>query len=225
MNIREMPWFERPGARLKRSGPEVLSDAELLAVVLGRGSKEENVIDCSRRVLREANLHYLAEQSVPELAKTFGDDQVKAMKVSAMFELFRRTNRLKVQGFRTKIQSAEDVYHYFADRLAEKKKEYFYALCLDTKNRIISETLVSVGILDASLIHPREVFNPAVKASCHAVILVHNHPSGEAEASAADIEVTKMLCNAGDIIGISVLDHIIIGKNTYSSMKEKGIIK
>ena len=224
MNIREMPWFERPGARLKRSGPEVLSDAELLAIVLGRGSKQENVIDCSRRVLREQNLHYLAEQSLPELAKTFGDDTVKALKVSAMFELFRRTNRLKVQGFSTKIQSAEDVYHYFADRLAEKKKEYFYALCLDTKNRIISETLVSVGILDASLIHPREVFNPAVKASCHAVILVHNHPSGEAEASNADIEVTKMLCNAGDIIGISILDHIIIGKNEYSSMKEKGII-
>ena len=219
-----MPWFERSGARLKRNGPEVLSDAELLAIVLGRGSKEENVIDCSRRVLREQNLHYLAEQSLPELAKTFGDDTVKALKVSAMFELFRRTNRLKVQGFATKIQSAEDVYHYFADRLAEKKKEYFYALCLDTKNRIISETLVSVGILDASLIHPREVFNPAVKASCHAVILVHNHPSGEAEASAADIEVTKMLYNAGDIIGISILDHIIIGKNGYSSMKEKGII-
>jgi len=225
MNIREMPWFERPGVRLKRNGPEVLSDAELLAIVLGRGSKEENVIDCSRRVLREQNLNYLAEQSLPELAKTFGDDQVKALKVSAMFELFRRTNRLKVQGFRTKIQSAEDVYHYFADRLAEKKKEYFYALCLDTKNRIIQETLVSVGILDASLIHPREVFNPAVKASSHAVILVHNHPSGEAEPSNADIEVTKMLYNAGDIIGISILDHIIIGKQGYSSMKEKGIIK
>jgi DNA repair protein RadC len=223
MNIREMPWFERPGARLKRNGPEVLSDAELLAIVLGRGSKEENVIDCSRRVLREQNLHYLAEQSLPELAKTFGDDQVKAMKVSAMFELFRRTNRLKVQGFSTKIQSAEDVYHYFADRLAEKKKEYFYALCLDTKNRIISETLVSVGILDASLIHPREVFNPAVKASCHGVILVHNHPSGEAEASAADIEVTKMLYKAGEIIGISVIDHIIIGKHNYISMKDKGV--
>ena len=222
MNIREMPWFERPGARLKRSGPEVLSDAELLAIVLGRGSKEENVIDCSRRVLREANLTYLAEQSVPQLAKTFGDDEVKALKVSAMFELFRRTNRLKAAGFSRKIQSAEDVYHYFADRLAEKKKEYFYALCLDTKHRIIHEELVSVGILDASLIHPREVFNPAIKVCSHAVILVHNHPSGEAEASAADIEVTKMLYNAGDIIGISVLDHIIIGKQGYVSMKEKG---
>lgn len=224
MNIREMPWFERPGARLKRNGPEVLSDAELLAIVLGRGSKEENVIDCSRRVLREQNLHYLAEQSLPELAKTFGDDEVKALKVSAMFELFRRTNRLKVQGFSTKIQSAEDVYHYFADRLAEKKKEYFYALCLDTKNRIIQETLVSVGILDASLIHPREVFNPAVKASCHAVILVHNHPSGEAEPSTNDIEVTKLLMDAGRVLGIEVLDHIIIGNNGFISMKRRDVI-
>jgi DNA repair protein RadC len=222
MNIREMPWFERPGARLKRSGPEALSDAELLAIVLGRGSKEENVIDCSRRVLREANLNYLAEQSVPELAKTFGDDEVKAMKVSAMFELFRRTNRLKTAGFSRKIQSAEDVYHYFANRLAEKKKEYFYALCLDTKHRIIHEELVSVGILDASLIHPREVFNPAIKVCSHEIILVHNHPSGEAEASENDKEVTKLLMDAGRLLGIEVLDHIIVGKKGFVSLKEKG---
>jgi DNA repair protein RadC len=224
MNIREMPWFERPGARLKRGGPEVLSDAELLAIVLGRGSKEENVIDCSRRVLREANLNVLAEQSLPELSSLFGDDAVKAMKIAAMFELFRRTNRLKASGFSTKITCAQDVYHWFSERLVDKKKEYFYALCLDTKHRIIQEALVSVGILDASLIHPREVFNPAIKASAHAIILVHNHPSGEAEASAADVEVTKMLCTAGDIIGISILDHIIVGKTGYCSMKEKGII-
>jgi DNA repair protein RadC len=221
MNIREMPWFERPGARLKRSGPEVLSDAELLAIVLGRGSKTENVIDCSRRVLREANLNYLAEQSVPQLAKTFGDDEVKALKVSAMFELFRRTNRLKAAGFSRKIQSAEDVYHYFADRLAEKKKEYFYALCLDTKHRIIHEELVSVGILDASLIHPREVFRPAIQAAAHSVILVHNHPSGEPEPSSNDIEVTKLLKEAGNVVGIEVLDHIIIGGNEFFSINEK----
>jgi DNA repair protein RadC len=114
------------------------------------------------------------------------------------------------------------VYHYFADRLAEKKKEYFYALCLDTKHRIIHEELVSVGILDASLIHPREVFNPAVKASCHAVILVHNHPSGEAEPSIDDKEVTKLLMEAGSLLGIEVLDHIIIGTNGFVSLKEKG---
>jgi DNA repair protein RadC len=114
------------------------------------------------------------------------------------------------------------VYHYFTDRLAEKKKEYFYALCLDTKHRIIHEELVSVGILDASLIHPREVFNPAIKVSSHAVILVHNHPSGEAEPSENDKEVTKLLMDAGRLLGIEVLDHIIIGKDGYVSLKEKG---
>jgi DNA repair protein RadC len=224
MKVWDMPWFERPGARLKRGGPEGLSDAELLAIVLGRGSKEENVIDCSRRVLREQNLQYLAELSLPELTKRFSDDEVKALKVSAMFELFRRTNRLKAHGFTTKIQTAEDVYHYFADRLSDKKKEHFYCLCLDTKHRIIQETLVSIGILDASLIHPREVFNPAIKACAHAVILVHNHPSGEAEPSANDTEVTKLLMEAGRMLGIEVLDHIIIGKDGYASLKEKGVL-
>ena len=218
-----MPWFERPGARLKKVGAESLSDAELLSIILGRGSKDENVIDCSRRVLKETNLHYLAELSLPELTKSFSDDEVKALKVTAMFELFRRTNRLKASGYRTKIGCAEDVYHMFSERLAEKKKEYFYALCLDTKNRVIAENLVSIGILDASLIHPREVFSPAIKASAHAVILVHNHPSGEAEPSLNDTEVTKLLMEAGRVVGIEVLDHVIVGKEKYTSMKEKGL--
>jgi len=104
-------------------------------------------------MLKDCNLHKLEVLSLVELESAFGDD-VKAMRIIAMFELFRRTNRLKQHGFTTKIQTAEDVYHYFVDTLSEKKKEYFYALCLDTKNRIIQETLVSVGILDASLIHP-----------------------------------------------------------------------
>jgi DNA repair protein RadC len=131
-----MPWFERPGAILKKKGASALSDAEVLAIVLGCGSRQENAIDLSCRVLKEYNLHKLAALSLPELASAFGDD-VKAMKMSAMFELFRRTNRLIQHGFSTKIQTAEDVYHYFLDTLSEKKKEYFYALCLDTKNRII----------------------------------------------------------------------------------------
>jgi DNA repair protein RadC len=221
MKVWEMPWFERPGARLKKNGASALSDAELLAIVLGRGSRQENAIDLSCRVLKENNLNKLAALSLPELASAFGDD-VKAMKMNAMFELFRRTNRLKQHGFTTKIQTAEDVYHYFVDTLSEQKKEYFYALCLDTKNRIIQETLVSVGILDASLIHPREVFNPAIRASAHAVILVHNHPSGECEPSMNDKEVTKLLSEAGRIVGIDVLDHIVIAKDGYSSMREKG---
>ncbi len=127
-------------------------------------------------------------------------------------------------GFKTKIKTAEDVYHYFVDELHDKKKEYFYALYLDTKNQVIDEELVSVGILNASLIHPREVFVTALKAHCESIIIIHNHPSGDCEPSENDKDVTKLLVNAGEILGIKVLDHVIVGNNNYMSMKEKGFI-
>ena len=142
------------------------------------------------------------------------------MKITAMFEIFKRTNRLYKKGFNKKIGNAEDVFNYFVDELQDKKKEHFYALLLDTKNRIIAEELISIGILDASLIHPREVFKSAIKASSNSIILVHNHPSGDCNPSKEDKEVTKILENAGDLLGINVLDHIIIGKDKYYSLKE-----
>jgi len=123
-------------------------------------------------------------------------------------------------GFSKKITNAEDVYNHFVDELSDKKKEHFYALLLDTKNRNIAEELVSVGILDASLIHPREVFKAAISANCRSMILVHNHPSGDCEPSGADKEVTKNLLEVGEILGIDVLDHVIVGKDNYMSMKE-----
>jgi DNA repair protein RadC len=150
---------------------------------------------------------------------------VKAMKINAMFEIFRRTNRLEKHGFTTQIKTAEDVYNHFVDTVKDKKKEHFYALYLDTKNRIIEEQLISVGILDASLIHAREVFNPAIKASSRSMILVHNHPSGDCEPSTNDKEVTKNLINAGELLRISVLDHVIIGKESYLSFNEEGLMK
>ena len=223
MKIKEMPWFNRPGARLKRKGVSSLSDAELLAIVLGRGNKKENVLDLSNRVLGDYNLNKLSSLSFPELEKEF-NDKIKAMKIQAMFEIFRRTNKLEKHGFKTQIKTAEDVYNHFVDEIKDKKKEHFYALFLDTKNRIIEETLISVGILDASLIHAREVFSPAIKACSRSVILVHNHPSGDCEPSTNDKEVTKMLYSAGDLLGITVLDHVIIGSNEYTSMKEKGMV-
>jgi len=219
MKIKDIPWYNRPGIRLKKKGVSILSDAELLAIVLGRGNTEENAIDLSNRVLGNYNFHKLADLSLHELEKEF-KNQVKAMKITAMFEIFRRTSRLNKKGFKPKIGNAEDVFNYYVDQLQDKKKEHFYALFLDTKNRIIAEDLVSVGILDASIIHPREVFKSAINASSNSVILVHNHPSGDCTPSKADEEVTELLYNAGDILGINVLDHIIIGKNNYYSFKE-----
>jgi len=223
MKIKDMPWFNRPGARLKRKGVFSLSDAELLAIVIGRGDKTENAVDMSNRVLATNNFDKIAELSLSELEKEFRN-LVKAMKINAMFEIFRRTNKLMKKGFKLQIKTASDVYQYYVDELQNKTKEYFYALFLDTKNRILKEELVSIGTLNESLIHPRELFNSAVQASCNSVIIVHNHPSGDCVPSENDKEVTKVLVEAGEIMGIKVLDHVIIGREGFMSLKESGVM-
>jgi len=217
MKIKEIPWYNRPGIRLKKKGVSTLSDAELLAVVLGRGNKEENAVDISNRVLKNYNFDKLSNLSFHELNKEF-KNQVPAMKILAMYEIFRRTNKLTKKGFKQKINTAQDVFNYFVDELQDKKKEQFYALFLDTKNKIIGEELISVGTLNTSLVHPREVFNPAIKASANSIILIHNHPSGDCKPSKDDLDVTKKLRDAGELIGIKIIDHVIIGKNQFNSI-------
>jgi DNA repair protein RadC len=223
MKIKDMPWYNRPGARLRRKGVYSLSDAELLAIIIGRGDKNENAVDLSNRVLATNNFDKIAELSLSELEKEFRNP-VKAMKINAMFEIFRRTNKLMKKGYKLQIKTASDVYQYYVDELQNKTKEYFYALFLDTKNRILKDELVSIGTLNESLIHPRELFNSAVQASCNSVIIVHNHPSGDCVPSDSDKEVTKVLVEAGEIMGIKVLDHVIIGKEGFMSLKESGIM-
>ena len=221
MKTKEIPWFNQPWTRVKRKDISTLNDAELLAAVLGGGNTKENALDLSNRVLGDYNFNKLANLSLPELRKAFRKE-IPAIKIQAMFEIFRRTNKLAKHGFTKKIETAEDVYNHFVDELKDKKKEHFYALFLDTKNRIIDESLISVGILDASLIHAREVFSPAIKVCSRSVILVHNHPSGDCTPSKEDEEVTRVLRDAGEILGVSLLDHFIIGRYGYSSMKAKG---
>jgi DNA repair protein RadC len=223
MKIKDMPWYNRPGARLKRKGVFSLSDAELLAIIIGRGDKTENAVDLANRVLAINNFNKIAELSLSELEKEFRNP-VKAMKINSMFEIFRRTNKLMKGGFKLQIKTASDVYQYYVDELQNKTKEYFYALFLDTKNRILKDELVSIGTLNESLIHPRELFNSAVQASCNSVIIVHNHPSGDCVPSDSDKEVTKVLVEAGEIMGIKVLDHVIIGKEGFVSLKESGVM-
>lgn len=219
MKIREIPWFDRPWTRLKNKGVSNLSNAELLAIVLGRGNFQENAVDLSHRVLSKYHFHKLVDLSLPELENEFKND-IQAMKIQAMFEIFRRTNRLQKKGYKPKIETAKDVFNYYIDELQDKKKEHFYVLFLDTKNKIIGEELVSVGTLNASLIHPREVFKGAIKASANSVVFVHNHPSGNCIPSKEDEEITKKLFDAGDILGINVLDHVVIGKDGYHSIKQ-----
>jgi len=127
------------------------------------------------------------------------------------------------KGYKVKIRNAEDVYNYFKDELEVKNKEHFYALFLDTKNKIIGEELISIGTLNSSLIHPREVFNPAIKTSCNSIILVHNHPSGDCKPSKEDVEITKIIDEAGILLCIKVLDHVIVGKDSFTSLKEDSV--
>ena len=223
LKIYEIPRYNRPGVRLQRLGPDHLSDAELLAIVLGRGNKSENAIDMSHRILKKYNLNKLANLDITEL-RHIVDTNVKALKINAMFELFRRTNKLNKNGFKQRITNAEDVYNQVSDELIPLKQEHFLALYLDTKNQIIKKHIVSKGTLNASLVHPREVFNPAVKASANSIILVHNHPSGDPSPSKEDETVTKNLVDAGELLGISVLDHVVIGNEDFVSLREKGVI-
>ena len=183
------------------------------------------------QVLPSANITEQAKSSfldnelenIPELKNEF-KNEVKAMKIMAMYEIFRRTTKLQKNGFKKKIKTAEDVYAHYGDQLRDKKKEYLYALFLDTQNQIITEELISIGTLNTSLIHPREVFSPAIKSSSNSIILIHNHPTGICKPSKEDEAITKILSDAGALLGIKLLDHVIIGKNEYCSLRERGII-
>lgn len=201
-----------------KQGVEVLSDAELLAVILKIGTKEENVIDMCHRLISMYGLERLTTCSLPELQKIKGIGNAKACQIVAALELGRRSSAHKNEN--GKIEKAKDVYDYFFPKIGHLQQEQFRILMLDTKNKILKEEIISMGLLDASLVHPREVFKSAIKESAQAVIVVHNHPSGDPLPSSEDEEVTQKLRKAGEILGINVLDHVIIGKEYYS-FKEK----
>ncbi|MBS3107138.1 DNA repair protein RadC [Candidatus Woesearchaeota archaeon] len=219
MKIREISKEERPRERLEQLGASALSDAELLALLLSTGTPGENVIEMSRRLLAQRGLSDLSACSLAELQALKGIGFAKACQIAALFELQKR---VKIQDAKKKpLRSAKDVFLYCAPRLSCADKEQFLVLFLDTKNRVIKERLISIGTLDASLIHPREVFKAAIKESARSVLFVHNHPSGDPTPSPEDECVTKALFEAGDLLGIPVLDHIIIGKEKWWSFKEE----
>jgi len=218
MKIKDLPEQNRPRERFKKQGPEALSDAELFAIILRTGTIRENVIEISNRLIAEYGLDKLFECSLKELEKIHGIGPSKAMQILAMSELGKRHNQSKNPV--KKITCAEDVFNYFHERLKDKKEEHFYVLMLNTQNNIVGEHLVSKGILDASIIHPREIFKPAIKNSASKIILVHNHPSGDPSPSPEDNEITKRLQEAGEGLGIKILDSIIIGKETWGSYRD-----
>ncbi len=219
MKILDIPKEGRPRERFLKLGPEALSDAELFAILLRTGSKGENVIEMSNRLIAEYGLDKLFECSLKELQEIKGIGQTKAMQILTIAEIQKRINQSKKPV--KKISCAEDVFNLMHEKLKDKKEEHFYILMLDTKNNIIGEpVLITKGILDASIIHPREVFKPAIKNSASKIILVHNHPSGDSNPSQEDLEITEKLMKTGEEIGIKVLDNVIIGRDSCWSWKE-----
>ncbi len=224
VRIHDIPEEERPRERLIRNGPESLSNAELLGVILRTGSKQENVVSLSSRILSKYNIKQLSLANVSRLMQENGVGKAKAAQIAAVFELARRLETF-VEEPKRKICSPKDVYTLMYPKMREQKKEKFITLCLDTKNQILKEEVVSIGSLNASIVHPREVFKSALMESSASVIMVHNHPSGDPSPSREDIMVTEKMVEGGKLLGIDVLDHIIIGDGKYVSLKDEGFVR
>jgi DNA repair protein RadC len=222
--IREMPEDERPRERLLKYGPEALSNAELLAIILRTGSRKENVVNMCSRIFSEYSLKRLSQANIKQLMQIHGIGAAKAAQIAAVFELAR-----KLEGFtdepKRKIRSPADVYSLLYPKMREHKRERLVALLLDTKNHVLREEVISIGSLNANIVHPREVFKAALMESCASVILSHNHPSGDPTPSKEDIAVTEKLVEGGKLLGIDVLDHVVIGDGRYVSLKDEGYVR
>ncbi len=219
--IKQLPPELRPRERLLAAGPSALSDGELLGLLFGIGNREKTAVELAGEVISEAGgLHGLYDVSVHELVKVNGIGEAKACIIMAAVELGRRIGQVRNPG-RPVISSPADVDRLLRGRIANLDRENFVVVLLNTKNEVIESPLVSVGTLSSALVHPREVFKPAIRASAASVILAHNHPSGKVEPSREDREVTRRLVGAAEILGIEVLDHVIVGDGFYS-MKEYG---
>lgn len=222
--IHDLPVNERPRERLQKYGADALSAQEILALILGRGVSGESVMVTAQRLLSQfGNLKGIAGASVEELSGVKGIGLAKASQLKAAFELASRLQNTAADGEKPYVRTPEEASAVVKGRLAGKMKEVFLVLSLDTRNHLIKTSEVSVGSLDSSIVHPREVFREAISASASAVIFVHNHPSGDPQPSEDDIKLTKRLYETGEVIGISVLDHVVMGDNRFISLKREGL--
>ncbi len=215
--VRDLPDEEKPREKLIQNGAGALSSIELLAIILGVGTKKEEVFSMANRLIREYGEKGIAYQKDPKIIeKDLKIPIVKACQIVACFELGRRFYQKKPGGSIT-IRTAKQAHDYLKD-MGSLNKEQFRGLYLNTHYQLIHDEVISIGTLDASLVQPREVFRPALEYSAAALIIAHNHPSGILKASKADVEITNKLTAAGEILDIEVLDHLIIGKNRFASI-------
>ncbi|OBR68470.1 hypothetical protein A7K91_09725 [Paenibacillus oryzae] len=222
--LRDVPREDRPRERMMQVGAESLSHAELLAILLRTGTRKQSALHLASAVLKQCGtLRNLMDMSMEELTSIRGIGPAKAIQLRAGIELGRRLAKSGNCEVVT-VRSPGDAAEYVMDELRYLKKEHFVCLFLNTKNHIIARETLSIGTLNASLVHPREVFRAAIKCSSASLICAHNHPSGDPTPSPEDVSLTKRLAEAGLLVGIEVLDHLVIGDGKYVSLKEQGYL-
>lgn len=222
--IREWPADDRPRERFLAKGPEALSDAECLAILVGSGVPGRTALDQAQELLAAfGSLGELARRDVQELARLSGLGLAKAVRVGVAVELARRL-RARPNGGRPRLSSPGDVAAYFGPTLESKKKEVFRVGLLDSQNGLLRDVQISEGSLSASIVHPREVFRAAILEAAAHLILVHNHPSGDPTASKEDIHLTRQLCEGARLLGLRIHDHVIIGHGRHVSLAEQGVV-
>ncbi|HOV91386.1 MAG TPA: DNA repair protein RadC [Syntrophorhabdaceae bacterium] len=239
--VLDMPRSERPRERLQRLGAEVLSAQELLAIIIGRGIAGKSVMTIAQELITTfGSIKAISEASIEELSKIKGLGNAKAVQLKACFELGRRKEIETEYAYKDlEMSNPKAVADLLRHSIKDKNKEHFLLITLNTRNKVLGINHISTGTLNASLVHPREVFKEAIACCASSVIIAHNHPSGDPEPSQEDINITRRLIDAGKILGIEVLDHVIIGRGTaksamadkhvdrkedYCSLKEKGLI-
>jgi DNA repair protein RadC len=223
--ITAWPEADRPREKLLEKGPEALSNAELLAIILrvGDASTGQSALDYGRLLMTQfgESFRRLDEASVSEICAIKGIGPAKAAQIKAALEIGKRFAQEEIKRGEP-FRSSSDVFNHYREHLGGLKKEEFHVLLLDAKNRKIKDVRVSEGSLTSSLVHPREVFNPVIRESAAAVILIHNHPSGDPSPSQEDLHITRRLREIGEVMGVRVLDHVIIGKGKYVSFVDDG---
>lgn len=226
LKMKDLPEDERPRERLYKYGPQDLKTSELLAIIIRVGSNEASALQVAERLLQkyDGNLKRLASENETQIAEGIkGLGPSKAAQIMAAFELGRRLAAF-IDADKPQINSPADVAHLMTPDMRDLNKETLQVLCLDTKNFVTKRRCIFEGSLNASIVHPREIFRFAVEEAAASIILVHNHPSGDPEPSSDDIQVTKQLVEVGKYVEIPVLDHIIIGEGRFVSLKEQGLI-
>lgn len=222
--LRDVPIEERPRERMKKFGAQALSNAEVLAILLRTGTVKESAVTLAQRILKQCgHLRNLTDISYDQLISIKGVGDAKALQIQAGIELGRRLAKSQQLDMPT-IRTPEDAAQLLMEDMRYLKKEHFICMFLNTKNQVMAVETLSIGSLNASIVHPREVFRPAIQRSCASIICAHNHPSGDPTPSEEDKQVTARLVEAGSIVGIEVLDHLVIGDRRFISLKQQGMM-